>query len=80
MRPGLVCLTVLFELAWPPATFAFLILATDCSWQLRATGWAMLSPYLLQFLGLLIWPLGLNCHGHDLHVIIPGGGGMNVSN
>ena len=58
-------LTLVFEVSWPCSTLTMLLLARQCSWQLRTEAWILLCPYLLQLLGLLLWRLGL-----------PGGQGM----
>ena len=54
---GVVFLTLVFEVSWPCSTLTMLLLARKCTWQLRIEAWLLLSPYLLQLLGLLLWRL-----------------------
>lgn len=52
------CLTtpmVLFEFLWPATTFVLLFLAHDCTWQVKASAWVVLSPFILEVLGFFLW-------------------------
>lgn len=42
---------VLFEFLWPATTFVLLFLAHDCTWQVKASAWVVLSPFILEACG-----------------------------
>ena len=39
---------VLFEFVWPTTTFVLLLLAHDCTGQVKASAWVVLSPFILE--------------------------------
>ena len=56
---GTLIVTVIFELAWPPATLVMLLVARNCTWKLRGSAWLVLCPYLVQMLSVIFWLLRL---------------------
>jgi len=51
----------LWELIWPLTTFLMLVIARDCSWKLKASGWLVLTPYLMLVFVICVWLLWLLC-------------------
>eukprot|EP00435_Cladocopium_sp_Y103_P010566 s2053_g2.t1 len=45
---SLATITVLFEVIWPVTTFIMLLLAQNCTSELRASTWVVLSPFFLE--------------------------------
>ena len=52
---------VFFEFAWPIATLILLLLTKSCTWQLEASTWVVMSPFILEAFGFFIWLVWLPC-------------------
>lgn len=52
---------VFFEFAWPITTLILLLLTKSCTWQLEASTWVVMSPFILEAFGFFVWLVWLPC-------------------